>query len=136
VIAYRATLDVPRELAWSVAKLLLAGRRRGMPRGSRALTRATLSSAPCAAWANGGSPCSPAAGAPCNTSPPAPARSATSSGLRLSWLTSSTATPHEQRWDPRLSAPGRACPGRTACVARRRAAGTKRPGRRARGRAR
>jgi hypothetical protein len=39
VIAYRATLDVPRELAWSVAKLLLAERRRrGTPRGSRALS--------------------------------------------------------------------------------------------------
>ena len=34
----RATLDVPRELAWFVAKLLLAERqRRGTPRGSRAL---------------------------------------------------------------------------------------------------
>jgi DDE superfamily endonuclease len=39
VIAYRATLDVPRELAWFVARLLLAGRRRrGTPRGSRALS--------------------------------------------------------------------------------------------------
>jgi hypothetical protein len=39
VIAYRATLDVPRELAWFVAELLLAERRRrGTPRGSRALT--------------------------------------------------------------------------------------------------
>jgi hypothetical protein len=39
VIAYRATLDVPRELAQFVAKLLLAGRRRrGTPGGSRALT--------------------------------------------------------------------------------------------------
>jgi hypothetical protein len=39
VIAYRATLDVPRELVWFVAKLLLAERRRrGTPRGSRALT--------------------------------------------------------------------------------------------------
>ena len=39
VIAYRATLDVPRELAWFVAKLLLAERhRRGTPRGSRALS--------------------------------------------------------------------------------------------------
>jgi hypothetical protein len=39
VIAYRATLDVPRELAQFVAKLLLAERRRrGTPRGSRALT--------------------------------------------------------------------------------------------------
>jgi hypothetical protein len=39
VIAYRATLDVPRELAWFVAKLLPAERRRrGTPRGSRALT--------------------------------------------------------------------------------------------------
>jgi hypothetical protein len=39
VIAYRATRDVPRELAQSVAKLLLAERRRrGTPRGSRALT--------------------------------------------------------------------------------------------------
>jgi DDE superfamily endonuclease len=39
VIAYRATLDVPAELAQSVAKLLLAERRRrGTPRGSRALT--------------------------------------------------------------------------------------------------
>jgi hypothetical protein len=39
VIAYRATLDVPRELAWFVAKLLLAERRRGgTPRGSGALT--------------------------------------------------------------------------------------------------
>jgi DDE superfamily endonuclease len=39
VIACRATLDVPRELAWFVAKLLLAERRRrGTPRGSRALT--------------------------------------------------------------------------------------------------
>jgi DDE superfamily endonuclease len=39
VIAYRATLDVPRELIWFVAKLLLAERhRRGTPRGSRALT--------------------------------------------------------------------------------------------------
>jgi hypothetical protein len=38
VIAYRATLDVPRELAQFVAKLLLAERRRrGTPRGSRAL---------------------------------------------------------------------------------------------------
>ena len=33
VIAYRATLDVPRELAWFVAKLLLAERQR---RGRRA----------------------------------------------------------------------------------------------------
>jgi DDE superfamily endonuclease len=39
VIAHRATLDVPRELVWFVAKLLLAERRRrGTPRGSRALT--------------------------------------------------------------------------------------------------
>jgi hypothetical protein len=39
VIAYRATLDVRRELAQFVAKLLLAERRRrGTPRGSRALT--------------------------------------------------------------------------------------------------
>lgn len=39
MIAYRATLDVPRELAHFVAKLLLAERRRrGTPRGSRALT--------------------------------------------------------------------------------------------------
>jgi DDE superfamily endonuclease len=39
VIAYRATVDVPRELVWFVAKLLLAERRRrGTPRGSRALT--------------------------------------------------------------------------------------------------
>ena len=39
MIAYRATLDVPRELAQFVAKLLLAERRRrGTPRGSRALT--------------------------------------------------------------------------------------------------
>jgi len=39
VIAYRATLDVPRELAQFVAKLLWAERRRrGTPRGSRALT--------------------------------------------------------------------------------------------------
>jgi hypothetical protein len=39
VIVYRATLDVPRELVWFVAKLLLAERRRrGTPRGSRALT--------------------------------------------------------------------------------------------------
>jgi hypothetical protein len=39
VIAYRATLDVPRELVQFVAELLLAERRRrGTPRGSRALT--------------------------------------------------------------------------------------------------
>jgi hypothetical protein len=39
VIVYRATLDVPRELVWFVAKLLLAERRRrGTPRRSRALT--------------------------------------------------------------------------------------------------
>ncbi len=39
MIAYSATLDVPRELAQFVAKLLLAERRRrGTPRGSRALT--------------------------------------------------------------------------------------------------
>jgi DDE superfamily endonuclease len=39
VIVYRATLDVPRELVWFVARLLLAERRRrGTPRGSRALT--------------------------------------------------------------------------------------------------
>jgi DDE superfamily endonuclease len=39
VIAYRATLDVPRELAQFTAKLLLAERRRrSTPRGSRALT--------------------------------------------------------------------------------------------------
>jgi hypothetical protein len=38
-IAYRATLGVPRELAWFVAKLLLAERqRRCTPRGSRVLT--------------------------------------------------------------------------------------------------
>ena len=39
VIAYSATLDVPRELAQFTAKLLLVERRRrGTPRGSRALT--------------------------------------------------------------------------------------------------
>jgi hypothetical protein len=39
VIAYRATLDVPRELVQFVAKLLLAERRRrGTPRGSRVLS--------------------------------------------------------------------------------------------------
>ena len=39
MIAYRATLDVPRELAQFVASLLLAERhQRGTPRGSRALT--------------------------------------------------------------------------------------------------
>jgi DDE superfamily endonuclease len=39
VIAYRATLDVPRELAWFVSQLLAAKRRRrGTPKGSRALT--------------------------------------------------------------------------------------------------
>jgi len=39
VIAYRATLEVPRELAQYVARLLLAERlRRGTPKGSRALT--------------------------------------------------------------------------------------------------
>jgi DDE superfamily endonuclease len=39
VIAYRATVDVPRELAQFTAKLLAAERRRrGTPRGSRALT--------------------------------------------------------------------------------------------------
>ena len=38
VIVYRATLDVPRGLAHFVAKLLATeGRRRGTPRGSRAL---------------------------------------------------------------------------------------------------
>jgi hypothetical protein len=38
VIAYRATADVSRELAWFLAKLLAERRRRGTPRGSRALT--------------------------------------------------------------------------------------------------
>jgi len=39
VIAYRATLDVPRELVQFTAKLLAAERRRrGTPRGSQALT--------------------------------------------------------------------------------------------------
>jgi hypothetical protein len=39
VIAYRATLDVPRELAQFTAQLLAAERRRrGTPKGSRALT--------------------------------------------------------------------------------------------------
>ena len=39
MIAYRATLDIPRKLAQFVAKLLAAERhRRGTPRGSRALT--------------------------------------------------------------------------------------------------
>jgi hypothetical protein len=39
VISYRATLDVPRELVLFVAKLLAAERRRrGTPKGSRALT--------------------------------------------------------------------------------------------------
>jgi DDE superfamily endonuclease len=39
VIAYRATLDVPRELVWFVSKLLAAERqRRGTPRGSPALS--------------------------------------------------------------------------------------------------
>jgi len=36
---FRATLDVPREVVWFLAKLLAAERqRRGTPRGSRALT--------------------------------------------------------------------------------------------------
>ena len=34
MIVYRATLDVPRELVWFVAKLLLAERRRHSPRGA------------------------------------------------------------------------------------------------------
>ena len=39
MIAYRATLDVPRELAWFISQLLAAERRRrGTPRDSRALT--------------------------------------------------------------------------------------------------
>ncbi len=39
MITYRATPGVPRELAWLVAKLLLAERRRrGTPRGGRALS--------------------------------------------------------------------------------------------------
>lgn len=38
MIAYSATLDVPRELAEFVSKLLAERRRRGTPRGSRALT--------------------------------------------------------------------------------------------------
>ena len=39
MIAYRATLDVPRELVQFTAKLLWAERRRrGTPKGSRALT--------------------------------------------------------------------------------------------------
>ena len=39
LIAYRARLDVPRELVLVTAKLLAAGRRRrGTPKGSRALT--------------------------------------------------------------------------------------------------
>ncbi len=39
MIAYRAALDVPREVVWFLAKLLAAERRRrGTPRGSRALT--------------------------------------------------------------------------------------------------
>jgi hypothetical protein len=39
VLTYRATLDVPRELVTVTARLLLAERRRrGTPRGSRALT--------------------------------------------------------------------------------------------------
>ena len=40
MITYRATLDVPRELVWFVARLLPAERRRrrGTPEGSRALT--------------------------------------------------------------------------------------------------
>ena len=39
MIAYRATVDVPRELAQFTAKLLTAERRRrGTPKGSRALT--------------------------------------------------------------------------------------------------
>jgi response regulator of citrate/malate metabolism len=39
VIAYRATLDVPRELVQFAAQLLWAERRRrGTPRGSRVLT--------------------------------------------------------------------------------------------------
>jgi hypothetical protein len=39
VIAYRATLDVPREVVWFAARLLAAERRRrGTPRGSRALS--------------------------------------------------------------------------------------------------
>jgi hypothetical protein len=40
VTAYRAALDVPRELAWFVVGLQLAERRRrGTPKGSRALSR-------------------------------------------------------------------------------------------------
>ena len=43
MIAYRATLDVPRELAWFVAKLLLAERRRrGTPRALTCFWQAVL----------------------------------------------------------------------------------------------
>jgi hypothetical protein len=38
VITYRATRNVDRELVQFTARLLAAGRRRGTPRGSRALT--------------------------------------------------------------------------------------------------
>jgi hypothetical protein len=38
VITHRATLDVPRETVLFTAKLLAERRRRGTPRGSRALT--------------------------------------------------------------------------------------------------
>ena len=58
---------------------------------------ATPSSAPCAAWANADSRCSPAAGALCSTSPPAQARSVTSPGPRSFSHISSTATSNEIR---------------------------------------
>jgi DDE superfamily endonuclease len=51
VITYRAALDVPRELVWFVARLLLAGRRRrGTPEGSRALTCLWQAVLGCAHW--------------------------------------------------------------------------------------
>jgi hypothetical protein len=51
----------------------------------------------CAAWANAGSPRSPAAGAPFSTSQPAPAKSAASPAPPSSSPISSTATSHEFR---------------------------------------
>jgi len=51
MIAYRATLDVPRKLAWFVAKMLLAERRRrGTPGPARTWSSTWAGCGPGPAW--------------------------------------------------------------------------------------
>jgi hypothetical protein len=97
---YHAAADLPTlaDLGYDGAALASTSRSNSAQTGGNSISipaPAMLSSARCGAWANAGSPCSPAAGAPYSTSPPALAKSAASPAPRSSSPISSIATSHE-----------------------------------------